>query len=394
MQYRRFGKTEIEMPVITCGGMRFQHKWDDIPMEDVPADGQSNVERVIERALEIGAYHIETARGYGSSEMQLGKILPRFDRSSMVIQTKEAPTENPKEFKESFERSMGYLNLDYVDLLGIHGINNAERLNWTLRPGGCLEVAKQWKKEGRVRHIGFSTHASTDVILKAVESGEFDYVNVHWYFVNDLNWPVIKAATERDMGVFIISPNDKGGKLYEPPEKLRSLCEPLDPMVFNDLYCWNRPEVHTLSMGVSCPENFDTHLEALKHIDDAASVIAPVEKRLRDELDRVNGADWMAGWSENLPEWETLPHGINVKEIARLWTFAKGLDMIEFAKMRYNLLGNADHWFPGYKVAKFDDKEMIDALADYKFADRIPEMLREAHQLLDDEEVKRLSESD
>ena len=40
------------------------------------------------------------------------------------------------------------------------------------------------------------------------------------------------AARQRDMGVFIISPNDKGGKLYDPPPKLTRLCAPLTPMQF------------------------------------------------------------------------------------------------------------------------------------------------------------------
>ena len=78
-----------------------------------------------------------------------------------------------------------------------------------------------------MRFVGFSTHATTDIILEAVNSGEFDYMNVHWYFVNDLNWAAIKAARAHDMGVFIISPNDKGGKLYEPPKKLIELCADL-----------------------------------------------------------------------------------------------------------------------------------------------------------------------
>ena len=63
-----------------------------------------------------------------------------------------------------------------------------------------------------------------------VLSCEFDYVNLHWYFVNDLNWSAIPEARRRDMGVFIISPNDKGGKLHEPPQKLLELCAPLTPM--------------------------------------------------------------------------------------------------------------------------------------------------------------------
>ena len=72
MKYRRFGKTELSMPVISCGGIRYQHKWDDIPWGEVPREGQENIEKILARALELGINHIETARGYGSSEMQLG----------------------------------------------------------------------------------------------------------------------------------------------------------------------------------------------------------------------------------------------------------------------------------------------------------------------------------
>ncbi len=144
---------------------------------------------------------------------------------------------------------MKYLRLDHVDLLGLHGINNRQILEWSLTKNGCLAAARKLQKEGRVRFVGFSTHATTDIILAAVNSGEFDYLNVHWYFVNDLNWPAIEAAHRLDMGVFIISPNDKGGKLYEPTKKMLELCAPLTPMQFNDLYCLARPQVHTLSCG-------------------------------------------------------------------------------------------------------------------------------------------------
>ena len=73
------------------------------------------------------------------------------------------------------------------------------------------------------------------MIVKAIESDEFDYVNLHWYFVNPLTWPAVEAAAARDMGVFIISPSDKGGKLYASPKKMIELCRPLTPILFNDL---------------------------------------------------------------------------------------------------------------------------------------------------------------
>ena len=61
----------------------------------------------------------------------------------------------------------------------LHGINLPQHLEQSLRPGGCLEVVRRWQSDGRIGHVGFSTHGSTDLITAAIETGAFDYVNLH-----------------------------------------------------------------------------------------------------------------------------------------------------------------------------------------------------------------------
>lgn len=393
MRYRRFGRTELQMPVFSCGGMRYQYKWQDVPPSEIPEDNQANLEATIRTAFELGINHIETARGYGSSEMQLGRILPQLPRQELIVQTKVSPKADSQEFARDFAKSLDYLQLDYVDLLGIHGINNAELLAYTMNPGGCLDVARKLQAEGKVRFIGFSTHGSPETIIQAIATDAFDYVNLHWYYINQTNWPAIAAATHHDMGVFIISPADKGGKLYNPSPKLTRLCSPLSPMVFNDLFCLSHREVHTLSVGAARPSDFDEHLKTLDLLDRADEVLPPILSRLEAEAMAMLGEEWVKTWQENLPSYEQTPGNVNIPVILWLRNLAIAYDMVDYAKMRYNLLGNGGHWFPGNQAAYVEKLDLTDCLRNSPHKNIIPDLLRETHQMLAGTEVKRLSTS-
>jgi predicted aldo/keto reductase-like oxidoreductase len=391
MQYRRFGRTNLQMPVFSCGGMRYQHSWKDIPQGQIPQKNQENLAATIHRALDLGINHIETARGYGTSEIQLGQILPHFPREQLIVQTKVSPQENSQEFRQTLEQSLANLRLDTVDLLGIHGINTPELLDYTLRPGGCLEVARDFQRQGRVRFIGFSTHGPTAVIQSAISSDQFDYVNLHWYYINQDNWPAIQDANRHDMGVFIISPADKGGHLYNPPETLSRLCAPLSPMVFNDLFCLNHPEVHTLSIGAARPTDFDEHVKTLPLLPQATQHLEPILERLQQRAIEVLGEDWLRTWRMGLPTPEETPGNINIPVILWLRNLWLAYDMEEYAKARYNLLGNGGHWFPGQTAEQLGQVDLSNCLRHSPHAQIIPDLLAEVHRQIGGQAVARLS---
>ncbi|NEQ52975.1 MAG: aldo/keto reductase [Leptolyngbya sp. SIO3F4] len=393
MQYRRFGRTELQMPVFSCGGMRYQHSWKDIPQWQIPAKNQQNLDATIHRSVELGINHIETARGYGTSEIQLGKVLPTFNRDRIIVQTKVTPRQDPKEFLSTFNKSIKNLQLDYVDLLGIHGINTHELLDWTLRPGGCMDVVRELQKQGRVRYVGFSTHGPTDVIVDTVNTGQFDYMNLHWYYIFQNNWPAVEAAKKHDVGVFIISPSDKGGHLYAPPPKLVDLCAPLSPMVFNDLFCLSHSQVHTLSLGAAKPSDFDEHMKVLPLLEQADEVLPPILEKLEKSAIAKLGETWYKTWDVGLPTPADTPGNLNIPIILWLGNLMDAYDMTEYAAARYNLLGGASHWFPGSRADNLKSLDLSRCLQHSPHQDVIPLRLAEIHRRLAGAKVKRLSES-
>ena len=390
---RRFGRTELAMPVLTCGGMRFQHRWDEEPPKPIPAENQANLAATIHRAVELGIIHLETARGYGTSEAQLAPVLKTLPRERIILQTKVSPQPDPNEFEKIFRTSLSRLDQPSVDLFSLHGINNREILEWSLRPGGCLERARQFQQQGLCRWVGFSTHGSAELVEELCQGGRFDYVNLHWYYIFQEHTPSLAAAKKNDMGVFIISPNDKGGMLYQPPAKLTQATSPLSPMEFNTLFCLRDPRIHTLSIGAARPTDFDEHLRALAKLDQTAALLPPIEKKLAALWNDAHTVEWRANWDRGVPNWSECPKEANFREILRLHNLAIAYDLVDYAKMRYNLLGQGGHWFAGQPLGNLTAEQILPALARCPNTPETLAHLLAARDLLQGEKVERLSKS-
>jgi predicted aldo/keto reductase-like oxidoreductase len=257
-------------------------------------------------------------------------------------------------------------------------------------------VAQRWQAEGRVGHIGFSTHAALSEILEAIETDAFSYINLHWYYIRQDNGPAIEAARAHDMGVFLISPTDKGGHLHSPSERLLELCAPLHPIVFNDLFCLSHPGVHTLSLGAARPSDLDLHLQAVDLLPRASELLPPILERLENARREALGDAWLNSWQDGLPDWPDTPGQINLPVLLWLHTLLEAWDLEGFGRARYGLLGQGGHWFPGRNADALDtevrEAELLAALGGSPWAAEIPAILRRLRERVGGQTVKRLQQ--
>jgi hypothetical protein len=395
MQYRRFGRTNLKIPILSLGGMRFQKSWDQLDFSEISYQEQNKVENILKLANKYGLSHVETAKYYGTSEVQLGMSFQNTKEIPNIIQTKIPPNSNPEIFERDVMTSIEKLKVKRIDLLAIHGINTDEHLHQVIRDGGCIDILRKLQKENLIGSVGFSTHGKSSLIEKAISTNLFDYVNLHWYFINQENTKVINLANKYDLGVFIISPTDKGGHLHTPSIKMLEFCRPLHPIVFNDLFCLRNKKVHTLSVGIAKEVDFDLHLEAISLLSESEKYVPKIIKRLRRESINALGLEWYQNWNTNLPSWEHTPGNINIPVLLWLSNLIDCFDMDGFARARYQLLGNGSHWFPGCNANLLDvvvsEGQLIKVLEGHINPQKVINKLRTLKEKFGDKVAKRLS---
>ena len=375
MQYRRFGKTEEYLSVITLGGMRFARGWDD-PRNEIPKETFDECLTSVQLAFDAGINHIETAWGYKKSETTYGKVLNeelQIPRDSYYLMTKGNPL-TADDTRKLVEKQLNGLQTDYFDFYGWHGLNNQELLEQSCKPGGAVEELLKLKEEGIIRHVGFSTHAPLEVIVRTIETGLFEFVNLHYYYFDQRNLAAVNMAQVNDMGVFIISPNDKGGQLFKAPKKVSKVTSPLTPIQWNARFCLQNPAIHTLSFGM----HQKSHFEEMKGIFPFETPWGNAEQSTKLLLDSFVQDDPYATYDGY--DLQNDPSGINIPQVLRLRKLWKCYDMKEFAKYRYKIFEQKSHWFPGL----LPTSENLAKVDTSKIPPNIPvkEMLAETHKEL------------
>jgi len=192
MDTMRLGRTELQVSRIGFGGIPIQRVSDNEAL------------RVIRRTFDLGVTFLDTANGYGSSEVRLGDALGDV-RDRVLIATKTVARDRATALGH-LARSLQRLRTDVIDLWQLHNVSSAEAYEQVFAPGGALEAAHEALRRGTVRHVGITSH-SMDIALEAVASDRFETVQFPFNYVTcEAEERLIPLAAEHDVGFIGMKP--------------------------------------------------------------------------------------------------------------------------------------------------------------------------------------------
>ncbi|MDR0699954.1 MAG: aldo/keto reductase, partial [Tannerella sp.] len=159
---RTLGRTGMKVPILSMGVMR--------------ADNPN----VVRAAYNSGITHFDTAHGYqqGRNEEMLGNFFKDKPRDSFTIATKgkfQYPLTDSfeKDYTDLLDLSLERLQMDYVEIFFTHALEKPEEIT----DERIINLLKKFKSDGKVKYIGFSTHAlKPELIHAGIDAGVYDVI--------------------------------------------------------------------------------------------------------------------------------------------------------------------------------------------------------------------------
>jgi len=249
---------------------------------------QEAADRTLEVLLRYGVNHIDTAAGYGDSELRIAPWLAR-ERGRFFLATKTGERRGGPA-REELHRSLDRLGVDHVDLWQLH--NLADPIEWdiALSPGGVIEVAVEAREQGLVKWIGVTGHGAQIAAnhRRSLDRFDFDSVLLPYNFVT-MQLPyyaenfeaLVRTCAERKVAVQTIK--SIAAKPWLGREHSRTTWyQPLEAQADIDLAVWwvlGRPGVFLNTAG---------DIDLLPRVLDAAERFAqrPTDSEMTALLDR------------------------------------------------------------------------------------------------------------
>ena len=213
MEYRRFGRTNLQVSVIglgTGGPSRLGQR------SGVP---EPEAIKTVHRALDMGINLIDTAANYAGSEAILGRALKGVPRDRFILCTKFSPArgredaEGPAQLKDesemaaSLERSLQDLGLDHVDVFQLHGVSPD---SYEAARDRFLPIARKLQEQGKTRFIGITeTFGPRDdhheALAKGLADDVWDTMMVGYNLLTPMpEEHVLPEAKRRDVGILVM----------------------------------------------------------------------------------------------------------------------------------------------------------------------------------------------
>ena len=197
MKYRKLGRTGMNVSCIGLGGGMLGSPNTDYAVQ------------IVEKALELGVNYFDNARSYWDSEIKLGIAL-KGKRESVYISSKTNAVTKDEAWQHIHE-SLERLQTDYLDNYHLHGLQDEQDLYARIGSGGALEALIEAKEQGLIRHIGCTSHASRQLLVKAIKLFDFEIILVPMNIVErEPLDELIPLCLEKGVGITIMKPLETG----------------------------------------------------------------------------------------------------------------------------------------------------------------------------------------